>query len=102
MGERLSDVKLFQNQVLHIQAQIGKVSADYNVQLDKGEKCLKTYIENYTVKDGVPLQWAYYRLAQIFKHKNDKKSALIWIDKALAFNSDFDFALNFRSQVLEM
>ncbi|MFT4696985.1 MAG: tetratricopeptide (TPR) repeat protein [Flavobacteriaceae bacterium] len=90
----------FQRNALHYQ--IGKVSADYNVQLDKGEKCLKTYIENYTVKDGVPLQWAYYRLAQIFKHKNDKKSALIWIDKALAFNSDFDFALNFRSQVLEM
>lgn len=90
----------FQRNALHYQ--IGKVCADYNVQLDKGEKCLKTYIENYTVKDGVPLQWAYYRLAQIFMHKNDKKNALIWIDKALAFNLDFESALKFRSQILEM
>ena len=87
---------------MHFIIKIGKVCADYNLQLDKGVKCLTTYIENYTVKDGVPLQWAYYRLAQIFKHKNDKKNALKWIDKALAFKSDFDSALEFKSQILKM
>jgi len=90
----------FQRNALHYQ--IGKICADYNLQLDKGVKCLTTYIENYTVKDGVPLQWAYYRLAQIFKHKNDKENALKWIDKALAFQSDFDSALEFKSQILKM
>ncbi|MBV1923082.1 MAG: tetratricopeptide repeat protein [Flavobacteriaceae bacterium] len=90
----------FQRNALHYQ--IGKVCADYNLQLDKGVKCLTTYIDNYTVKDGVPLQWAYYRLAQIFKHKNDKKNALKWIDKALAFKSDFDPAFEFKSQILKM
>ncbi len=64
--------------------QIGKVAADYNLQLEKGEQCLYLYITNYTTKDGVPVSWAYYRLAQIFKHKGDKQKALEWIDKALA------------------
>lgn len=63
--------------------QIGKVCADYNVQLEKGEFCLKIYLENYSAKDGVPKAWAYYRLAQIYKHKNNKTEALKWIDKAI-------------------
>ncbi|WP_299125587.1 tetratricopeptide repeat protein [uncultured Winogradskyella sp.] len=64
--------------------QIGKVCADYNVQLDKGEKCLKAYLSNHSSKDGVPKEWAYYRLAQIYKHKDNKTEALNWIDKAIA------------------
>ncbi|AEH01363.1 lipopolysaccharide assembly protein LapB [Lacinutrix sp. 5H-3-7-4] len=63
--------------------QIGKVCADYNVQLEKGEFCLKIYLKNYSAKDGVPKAWAYYRLAQIYKHKNNKTEALKWIDKAI-------------------
>lgn len=63
--------------------QIGKVCADYNVQLDKGEFCLKVYIKNYSAKDGVPKAWANYRLAQIYKHKNNTEKALEYIDLAL-------------------
>ncbi|WP_111685521.1 tetratricopeptide repeat protein [Winogradskyella tangerina] len=64
--------------------QIGKVCADYNIQLEKGEKCLKTYLLNHSAKDGVPKAWAYYRLAQIYKHKKNKTEALKWINKAIA------------------
>jgi len=64
--------------------QIGKVCADYNIQLDKGVKCLKAYLSHHSSKDGVPKEWAYYRLAQIYKHKKDKTEALKWIDKAIA------------------
>jgi len=74
--------KKHQRNAMHYQ--IGKVAADYNVQLEKGEKCLYTYITNYTAKDGVPVCWAYYRLSQIFTHKGDKSKALEWINKALA------------------
>nr|WP_321224980.1 hypothetical protein [uncultured Psychroserpens sp.] len=63
--------------------QIGKVCAEYNIELDKGEKCLLVYIENYSAKDGVPKAWAYYRLAQIYKFRNKKEDALKWIDKAI-------------------
>lgn len=74
--------KKHQRNAMHYQ--IGKVAADYNIELEKGEKCLYLYITNYTSKDGVPVSWAYYRLAQIFKHKGDKQKALEWINKALA------------------
>lgn len=63
--------------------QIGKVAAEYNVQLNKGEQCLHTYIKNYSAADGVPKAWAYYRLAQIQKHKGDKSEALKYIDLAI-------------------
>jgi len=63
--------------------QIGKVCAEYNVELEKGEQCLLVYIENYSAKDGVPKAWAYYRLAQIHKNKKNKVDALKWIDKAI-------------------
>ncbi|NNL15477.1 MAG: tetratricopeptide repeat protein [Flavobacteriaceae bacterium] len=64
--------------------QIGKVCAKYNVDLDKGIKCLDTYIKNHSSTDGVPKSWAYYRLAQIYKHKGNKDKALKYIDLALS------------------
>ncbi|MFC5196369.1 tetratricopeptide repeat protein [Bizionia hallyeonensis] len=70
--------------------QIGKVAAEYNLQLEKGENCLKTYIENYSVEDGVPKAWANYRLAQIYKHQNHKKEALKHINLALAELPEID------------
>ncbi|WP_411768659.1 tetratricopeptide repeat protein [Winogradskyella sp. A3E31] len=82
--------------------QIGKVCADYNLQLDKGELCLKTYIENYSAADGVPKEWAYYRLAQIYKHKKEKTKALEYIDKALDMKSDFEQALEEKESILQI
>jgi tetratricopeptide (TPR) repeat protein len=64
--------------------QIGKVAAEYNVELQKGEQCLQTYIKNYSAADGVPKAWAHYRLAQIQKHKGNKSEALKYIDLAIS------------------
>ena len=82
--------------------QIGKVSADYNLQLEKGEKCLSIFIKNHTSKDGVPIEWAYYRMAQIQKHKNNKSEALNWIDKAINTKSDFKQALSEKEIILSL
>lgn len=82
--------------------QIGKVCADYNIQLEKGERCLKNYIKNYSAKDGVPIEWAYFRLAQINKNKENKQEALMWIDKALNTRSDFKQALEERKKILQL
>ncbi|OBX22675.1 MULTISPECIES: tetratricopeptide repeat protein [Bizionia] len=70
--------------------QIGKVAAEYNLQLEKGESCLKRYIANYSVEDGVPKAWANYRLAQIYKHQKRKKEALKYIDLALGELPEID------------
>ncbi|MDT0558406.1 tetratricopeptide repeat protein [Ichthyenterobacterium sp. W332] len=82
--------------------QIGKVCADYNVQLEKGEKCLLVFVENHSVKDGVPIEWAYYRLAQIYKHKKDKAQSLNWINKALSIRANFKQALKEKEQILQL
>ena len=86
----------------HLNYQIGKVSADYNIELDKGERCLKMYIKNHSAKDGVPIEWAYYRLAQIQKHKKNKQEALNWIDKALEIRSDFKQAQKEKERILSL
>ncbi len=72
--------------------QIGKISAQYNLDAQLGIDCLKNYIQNHSVKDGVPKDWAYYRLAQIYKNLGEKKTALEWIDKALSTRPDFEEA----------
>jgi tetratricopeptide (TPR) repeat protein len=82
--------------------QIGKICADYNIQLEKGERCLLAYIKNYSVKDGVPVEWAYLRLAQIHKNKQDKTTALKWIDKALATRANFKQAKEEKSKILQL
>ena len=82
--------------------QIGKVCADYNIQLDKGERCLKTFIENHSARDGVPIEWAYFRLAQISKNRADKQKALEWIDKAIEQRADFKQALKEREKILKI
>ncbi len=82
--------------------QLGKVCANYNLELDKGEMCLMKFIDNYSVKDGVSLKWAYLKLAQIYKHKNDKNNALKWINKSLANQSDFKQALVEKKLILKM
>ena len=89
-----------QRNALHYQ--IGKVAADYNIQLEKGEQCLKVYIENHSAKDGVPIEWAYYRMAQIEKHKRNKVAALTWIDKALNERLDFEQAQKEKKIILSL
>jgi tetratricopeptide (TPR) repeat protein len=64
--------------------QIGKVAAEYNIQLDKGEKCLQIYLNNYSAQDGVPEAWAHYRLAQIHTHQKNKQKALEHINLAIS------------------
>lgn len=82
--------------------QLGRVCAAYNLELDKGKNCLFKYIENHSPKDGIPLEWAYYRLAQIYKHKNNKANALKWINLSLNTQSGFEEAIEEKKLILKM
>jgi tetratricopeptide (TPR) repeat protein len=82
--------------------QIGKIAAAYNINVELGINCLKTYIEKYTVKDGVPVDWAYYRLAQIYRKQGDKAIAEQYISKALVDRPDFKEALQEKSLIEQM
>ena len=80
--------------------QIGKVAAEYRIQLNKGEQCLLTYIDNYSPEDGVPKAWAYYRLAQIYKHLKLKSKALKYIDLAISDLPDIEVFRTERKNIL--
>ncbi len=82
--------------------QIGKISAQYNLDAELGINCLQAYIQNHSVKDGVPKDWAYYRLAQIYKNKGEKQTALKWIDKALLDRPDFEEAQKEKEVILSL
>lgn len=82
--------------------QIGKISAQYNLELEYGIECLSQYLANYSIKDGVPKDWAYYRLAQIYKNLGKKEIALTWINKALLGESDFKEAQKEKSLILAL
>ena len=82
--------------------QIGKLCADYNIELDKGEGYLQKFIENHSVKDDMPIEWAYYKLAQIQKNRRNKVEALKWIDKALDIRSNFEQAQKEKEKILSL
>lgn len=82
--------------------QLGKVSANYNVELDKGLLYLTKYIKEYSSKDGIPIEWAYYRQAQIYRHKKDKQNALSNIQKALFIRNDFPQAKEEEKIILNL
>lgn len=73
--------KAHQKNILYYE--IGKVAAENNVELQKGEMSLKTYLINFSKEDSIPKAWANYRLAQINKHKKNKTEALKYIDLAI-------------------
>ena len=82
--------------------QLGELSAVYNIDLDNGKKGLKKYKENFSSEDEVSIEWAYLRLAQIYKHKEDKVNALHWINKALEIQPEFELALKEKKLILNM
>lgn len=86
----------------HLNYQIGKVCAQYNLELDKGLKYLQIYLKNYSAKDGVPKSWANFRIAQIYRHKGDKRNAYNYIQKSLTEKPDLEFALKEKKLILMM
>ena len=95
-------VSLEKHQRNSLNYQIGKISAQYNLKPETGIKCLMQYIQNYSVRDGVPKDWAYYRLAQIYKNTGKKDMAIKWINKALKDRPDFKEARQEKQRILSL
>ncbi|MGI9546722.1 MAG: tetratricopeptide repeat protein [Flavobacteriaceae bacterium] len=79
--------------------QIGKICAEFEIEMDKGIIHLNEYIHNYTVLDGVPLEWAYYRLAKIYRKKSERQKALVWINRSLEISPGLEPALTEKSAI---
>jgi tetratricopeptide (TPR) repeat protein len=96
----VNDFKEFERNQLNYQ--LGKVCSEYGLQLDTGIEYMTRYIERYSIKDGVPLEWAYYRMALLYRKKGNKQNSLLWINKALVNKSDFKRALKEKQRILAM
>ncbi|SDS55080.1 tetratricopeptide repeat protein [Gramella sp. MAR_2010_147] len=77
----------------YLKYELGEAAAIYEIQLDGGEKFLREYIANYGYKDLKSPAWAYLRLAQIERARNNQQAALNLIEKSLEIDPDFDKAL---------
>jgi tetratricopeptide (TPR) repeat protein len=64
--------------------EIGKVAAENNIELKKGEQRLLVYLQNCTQNELSQKAWAHYRLAQIYKHKKEKDKAIKYINLAIS------------------
>lgn len=98
--ENLSKLDTITRNQLHYQ--IGKICGDYDIRIDEGISHMQKFIEDYSVKDGVGKEWVYYRLARLYRHKNDKENASKWIQKAIAINNEFDLALSEQERITSM
>lgn len=78
---------------------LGKVSGVYNLELNSGLDYLDAFIQKHTVKDGIQLEWAYLRKAQIYRHLSQKNQAEKWVNKALTANRDFKEAQEERRMI---
>ncbi|PCJ94601.1 MAG: hypothetical protein COA50_12660 [Flavobacteriaceae bacterium] len=87
----LDDLKEIERNQLNYQ--IGKVCGDYGLQLEKGIVHMQQYIDDFLVIDGVPLEWAYYRMARLHRKSKNKQLADKWIRKALQNRPQFKRAL---------
>lgn len=96
----LDDLENIERNQLHYQ--IGKICSEYGLKLDEGEYHMKEYINNYTPLDGVPLKWAYFRMAKLYRKKKDKHNAQKWIAKALHSDSTMKPALEERKKIEAM
>lgn len=86
----------------YLNYEFGKITAEYNIDLQKGIKLLDAYISNYNYKDIHSLEWAYYRKAQIQTHLKNKVEANKSINKALALRSDFEEAKLEKKKIQEL
>ena len=69
--------------------QIGKVCAEYKVNLEEGLAHLNYFIQHNSIKDHIGLEWAHYQKAQIFIYQQRLVEAQTALQKALNIEPEF-------------
>ena len=85
-----------------IDYQIGKLCVLSKTSFERGIKALSKFIDQYQNNSGVPLEWGYYRLAQLQRLSGKINEAQASIQSALAFRPDFEEALAERTKILKL
>ncbi len=82
--------------------EIGKISAEYNMDLQKGLTFLEAYLKNYNYRDIHSPEWVHLRKAQIHTHLRNKNIALKSINNALSLNPNFEEAKQEKVKILRL
>lgn len=79
--------------------QIGKIAAVYEIEPQLGLESLRAYIKNHSFRDGIPVYWAHYRMAQIYRNEGDKTRAMHYIKLALSADPEFERASEEKKRI---
>ncbi|GAA0873550.1 hypothetical protein GCM10009117_26970 [Gangjinia marincola] len=82
--------------------QIGRIVAEYNLDAETGITALNEFIERHSFQDSVGKEWAYLRLAQIYRKNGAKSQAELWVKKALTEREDFKEAKIERENISKL
>jgi tetratricopeptide (TPR) repeat protein len=78
---------------------LGRVSAEYQMETDMGITLLDNYLKGFEVEDNYPLERAYYYRSKIYLYNKDFKRARASVEKALEINPDFEEGLEFLNTI---
>ena len=60
------------------------------------------FINDYSSIDTIQIEKAYYYLAKIYRYKNDRENAFIWIRNTLNESPNFEDAIKEEKLILKM
>jgi tetratricopeptide (TPR) repeat protein len=72
--------------------QIGKTAIMSGKNLDRGEECLRLYLQGQPAENEPSLAWAHYRLGMLLEQKGDKPRARAEFSETLKLQPDHDQA----------
>ena len=82
----------FKNKSLNFSFKIAEVSSQYGLSPSIGLCAINYFIEHKSYLYNIPLEWAYYRKAELHLLLNDLEAAKAAIDEALTIKPDFEKA----------
>ena len=86
----------FASKSMNFPYKIAEVSAHFEIASTIGVCAIDYFIENYTPLYNLPLEWAYFRKAQLHLKLEEDAKAKRWINKALEINPNFKQAKQFK------
>ncbi len=88
--------EFFASRSMNLPYKIGALSAHYGIETSIGLCAINYFIDHQSPLYNLPLEWAYLRKAQLHKKLDQNAKAYQSISKALAINSNFTLAKQFK------
>ena len=92
----LNLTNFFASRSMNFPYKISAVSVHYDIAPSVGICAIDYFIDNQNVSYNLPLEWAYFRKAQLHKRLDQNAKAYQSISQALEINSNFTLAKQFK------